>query len=84
MSNLWSGSNIRLDQVGEALQEAKKEGNLHIEYSKIRSFAEAFKKASGWNNQIANYDAGDLVENVCRECNILGRDADEIKKILGC
>lgn len=80
--NLFSGSNIRLDQVEGALQEAKKSGSLRIEYSKIRCFAEALSESAGGKSQIPKYDVEDLADTACRECNIVGRDADEIMKIL--
>lgn len=79
---MFSGSHIRLDQVEAALQDAKKVGNLRIDYSKIRSFAEALSEAAGGKNRIAKYEAEDLADRICGECNISGRDAGEIKKVI--
>jgi len=81
-NNLWNGINILMDQVERSLQDEKKNGNIHIEYSKIKSFARALNEVAGGKGQIAKYEAEDLIEKACRECNISSKDTEEIENIL--
>jgi hypothetical protein len=81
-NNLFSGSNIILDQIERGLQNAKKEGNLSIDYSKIKIFTEAFKKAAGYKFQIAKYEIKGLMSKVRGECSISSKDFEIIEKIL--
>ncbi|NOQ68172.1 hypothetical protein GQ568_01905 [Patescibacteria group bacterium] len=75
-------SNIILNQVERILQDAKKEGSLPTDYSKIKIFAEALKKASGSKFQIANYEVKNLMSEVRGECGISSKDFEIIEKIL--
>ncbi len=81
-NNLFSGSNIRVDQIEKALQDAKKEGILSIDYSKIKSFSGAFEKETGSKFQIAKYEVKSLMSKVRGECNMSSKDIDIIEKIL--
>lgn len=62
--------------------EAKEEGSLSIDYSKIESFAAAFKRAAGTGFQFSKFDAKSLIAEVCGKCGISGKDRDIIGKIL--
>lgn len=75
-------SNIILNQVEETLKDAKEEGNLSIDYSKIKRFAGALKKASGDKFQIAKYELKDLMPEIRRECSISSKDSGTIEGIL--
>jgi len=81
-SNIFNGNNIRIDQVERGLQDAKKEGILSIDYSKIKSFSEAFQEASGGKFQIAKYEVKGLISKVRSQCSISSKDFDIIEKIL--
>jgi len=82
-SNIFGGSYIRLDkyELERGLQAAKKNGQLHIDYSKIRSFVEALVETAEGKTQIAKYELGDLLEKVRMGCNISNRDIEEIENV---
>jgi hypothetical protein len=80
MANLFNGTNIILDQVEGGLIAEK--DKLSIDYSKIKCFAEAFKKASGSGFQISKFDAKLLIIGSCGKCGISGSNREVIIKIL--
>ena len=75
-------SNLILNQVEEVLKDAKEEYSISIDYSKIRRFSEALKKASGSKFQVAKYKVKDLMLQARKECNIPNSDFETIEKIL--
>lgn len=81
-NNPFGGNSIRLDQVEKGLQEAKRSGHLHLDYSKIKCVSGVLIEAAEGKNQIAKYEIGDLLEKVRRECDISSRDIAETENIL--
>ena len=75
-------SNLILNQVEGILQDAKEEGSISIDYSKIKRFSEALKGASGSKFQIAKYEVKDLMLKIRGECGISSKDFEIIEKIL--
>ena len=75
-------SNIILSQVERTLKDAKEKGELPIDYSKIKRFSNALKKASGSKFQIAKYELEDLMQEVRGECSISSKDFEIIERIL--
>ncbi len=71
-----------MDQFKRALEEAINDKSLHIEYSKVRSLAEALIEEAGDKGQITKFNAEDMVDAVYRKCGISSTDADEIKNIV--
>jgi len=82
MANLFNGTSIILDQVEGALINAKDEGELSIDYSKIECFARTFKKLAGSGYQYSKFDAKPFVIEACGKCGIPSGDRETIKKIL--
>ena len=80
--NVFSGNSIRPDQVEEGLRDAKEEGNIHIDYSKIKFFSQAFAKAAAGKKQIAKYELDDVMDESRKTCNISSVDFEEIKNVL--
>lgn len=80
--DVFSGNSIRLDQVEGGLQDAKKGGNIRIEYSKIKFFSQALSKAAAGKKQIAKYELGDLLDEARKMCNISSVDFEEVKSVL--
>lgn len=80
MANLFNGTNIILNQVEGELIGAKDE--LSIDYSKIKCFAETFKKLAGSGYQFSKFDAKSLIVEACGKCGIPSNDREIIKKIL--
>ncbi|MFA6097491.1 MAG: hypothetical protein WC788_07740 [Candidatus Paceibacterota bacterium] len=81
-NNVFSGSSIRPDQVEKGLRAAKEEGNIHIDYSKIKFFSQAFEKAAAGKKQIAKYELDDVLDESRKTCNISSIDFEEIKEVL--
>ncbi|MCK5084324.1 MAG: hypothetical protein KAQ64_01580 [Candidatus Pacebacteria bacterium] len=74
--------NLILNQVEEVLKDAKEEDSISIDYSKIRRFSEALKKASGSKFQVEKYKVKDLMLQARGECSIPSNDFETIEKIL--
>lgn len=74
--------NLILNKVEEVLRDAKEEDSISIDYSKIRRFSEALKKASGSKFQVAKYEVKDLMSQARGECSIPNSDFETIEKIL--
>lgn len=75
-------ANIRLDQIDQILQEAKKEGKLSLDYSKIKIFSVAFKKEVGSKFQVPSYEIKKIISKISGECNIASSQLMEIENIL--